>query len=122
MQKTQVRTTRVGATGLEITRVGFGAWAVGGGGERGWGPHDDEDSIAAIHRALDLGVNWIDTAAAYGFGRSERVVGQALAGMSDRPYVFTKASLLDDGTRHIRPSLKRDSILRDAETSLSPLG
>jgi aryl-alcohol dehydrogenase-like predicted oxidoreductase len=122
MQKTQLRTSPLGTTGLEITRVGFGAWAVGGGGERGWGPQDDEDSAAAILRALELGVNWIDTAAAYGFGRSESVVGRALAGMTGRPYVFTKASLLDDGTRHIRHSLKRDSILREAEESLARLG
>jgi len=122
MQKTRLRTTTLGSTGLEITRVGFGAWAVGGGGERGWGPQADGESIAAIHRALELGVNWIDTAAAYGFGRSERVVGQALADVDERPYVFTKASLLDDGTRHIRHVLKRDSILREAEASLLRLG
>jgi len=122
MQKTQLRTSSLGSTGLEITRVGFGAWAIGGGGERGWGPQADDESIAAIHRALDLGVNWIDTAAAYGFGRSERVVGQALAAVDERPYVFTKASLLDDGTRHIRHVLKRDSILREAEASLQRLG
>ncbi len=122
MQKTQLRTVPLGSTGLEITRVGFGAWAVGGGGERGWGPQADDESIAAIHRALELGVNWIDTAAAYGFGRSERVVGQALAAVDEWPYVFTKASLLDDGTRHIRHVLKRDSILREAEASLQRLG
>jgi aryl-alcohol dehydrogenase-like predicted oxidoreductase len=122
MQKTQLRTSPLGSTGLEITRVGFGAWAIGGGGERGWGPQADDESIAAIHRALELGVNWIDTAAAYGFGRSERVVGQALAAVGERPYVFTKASLLDDGTRHIRHVLKRDSILREAEASLRRLG
>src|SRR5690348_290936 len=122
MQKTQLRTTPLGNTGLEITRVGFGAWAIGGGGERGWGPQDDEESIAAIHRALELGVNWIDTAAAYGFGRSERVVGRALAGLGERPYVFTKASLLDDGTGHVRHVLRRDSILREAEGSLRRLG
>lgn len=122
MQKTQLRTSPLGSTGLEISRVGFGAWALGGGGERGWGPQDDEESVAAIHRAVELGVNWIDTAAGYGFGRSERVVGRALAGMIDRPYVFTKASLLDDGTRHIRHSLKRESILREAEASLARLG
>ena len=64
MQQTPVRTTQLGATGLEITRVGFGAWAIGGGGwEFGWGPQEDEESIAAIHRAVELGVNWIDTAA-----------------------------------------------------------
>jgi aryl-alcohol dehydrogenase-like predicted oxidoreductase len=122
MYKTQLKTTSLGATGLEITRVGFGAWALGGGGERGWGPQQDQESIAAIRRALELGVNWIDTAAAYGFGRSERVVGQALEGLSERPYVFTKASLLDDGTGHVRHSLKRDSILREAEASLRRLG
>jgi aryl-alcohol dehydrogenase-like predicted oxidoreductase len=122
MQRTQLRTSPLGSTGLQITRVGFGAWAIGGGGERGWGPQADDESIAAIHRALELGVNWIDTAAAYGFGRSERVVGQALAAVEERPYVFTKASLLDDGTRHIRHVLKRDSILREAEASLQRLG
>jgi aryl-alcohol dehydrogenase-like predicted oxidoreductase len=122
MYKTQLRTGPLGGTGLEITQVGFGAWAIGGGGDRGWGPQDDEESIAAIHRALELGVNWIDTAAAYGFGRSERVVGHALAGMTGRPYVFTKASLLDDGTGYVRHVLKRDSILREAEGSLRRLG
>jgi aryl-alcohol dehydrogenase-like predicted oxidoreductase len=123
MQKTQLRTSVLGRTGLEITRVGFGAWAIGGGGwEFGWGPQQDDESIAAIHRALDLGVNWIDTAAAYGFGRSEQIVGRALQGLSERPFVFTKCSLLDDGTRHVRHSLKRDSILREAEGSLRRLG
>jgi aryl-alcohol dehydrogenase-like predicted oxidoreductase len=108
---------------LEITRVGFGAWAIGGGGwEFGWGPQQDEESIGAIHRALELGVNWIDTAAAYGFGRSEEIVGRALRGVSERPYVFTKCSLLDDGTRHVRHVLKRDSVLREAEASLERLG
>ena len=124
MHATQLKTSTLGATGLEITQVGFGAWALGGGGDRGWGPQDDEESAAAIHRALELGINWIDTAAAYGFGRSERVVGQALAGLSEdeRPYVFTKASLLDDGTGHVRHSLKRDSVLLEAEASLTRLG
>jgi aryl-alcohol dehydrogenase-like predicted oxidoreductase len=123
MYKTQLRTSQLGATGLEITRVGFGAWAIGGGGwEFGWGPQHDDESIAAIHRALELGINWVDTAAAYGFGRSERVVGQALASLSERPYVFTKCSLLDDGTGRVRHSLKRDSVLREAEASLRRLG
>jgi len=123
MRQTQLRTSPLGRTGLEITRVGFGAWAIGGGGwEFGWGPQQDDESIAAIHRALDLGVNWIDTAAAYGFGRSEEVVGRALRGLPERPYVFTKSSLLDDGTRHVRHVLKRDSILREAEGSLQRLG
>ena len=123
MQQTQLRTSPLGRTGLEITRVGFGAWAIGGGGwEFGWGPQQDDESIAAIHRALELGVNWIDTAAAYGFGRSEEIVGRALRGLPERPYVFTKSSLLDDGTRHVRHVLKRDSILREAEGSLRRLG
>ena len=79
MYKTQLKTSPLGSTGLEITRVGFGAWAIGGGGwEFGWGPQQDDASVAAIHRALELGVNWIDTAAAYGFGRSEQIVGRAL--------------------------------------------
>src|ERR1700742_1648020 len=98
MDSTPLETTRLGKTDLDITRIGFGAWAIGGGGwEFGWGPQDDDDSVAAIHRALELGVNWIDTAAAYGFGRSERTVGRALSGLpaAERPYVFTKASLLE---------------------------
>ena len=123
MQHTRLKASKLGDTGMEITRVGFGAWAIGGGGwEFGWGPQQDEESVAAIHRALELGVNWIDTAAAYGFGRSEEIVGRALRGMHERPYVFTKSSLLDDGTRHIRNSLKRDSILREAQASLTRLG
>jgi aryl-alcohol dehydrogenase-like predicted oxidoreductase len=123
MQQTQLRTAQLGGTGMEITRVGFGAWALGGGGwEFAWGPQRDEESIAAIHRALELGINWIDTAAAYGFGHSEQVVGRALNGLRERPYVFTKCSLLDDGTGHVVHNLKRDSVLREAEASLERLG
>ena len=123
MEKTQLKTAELGTTGLEITRFGFGAWAIGGGGwEFGWGPQQDDDSVAAIRRALELGVNWIDTAAAYGFGHSEQVVGRALEGLDERPYVFTKASLLEGPNRHVVHSLKRESILREAETSLERLG
>ncbi|HEY4464732.1 MAG TPA: aldo/keto reductase [Streptosporangiaceae bacterium] len=123
MSNTKLATTGLGTTGLEITRVGFGAWAIGGGGwEFGWGPQDDEQSVAAIHRALDLGVNWIDTAAAYGFGRSEEVVGRAIAGLETRPYVFTKASQLEGPGRRVIHNLKRDSILREAEASVKRLG
>jgi len=123
MQTTQLQTTQLGETSLEITRVGFGAWAIGGGGwEFGWGPQEDGQSIAAIHRALELGVNWIDTAAAYGFGHSEEIVGHALQGVSERPYVFTKASLLEGDGRRVVHSLKRDSILREAHASLKRLG
>src|SRR5437588_1585548 len=123
MQKAQLQTAELGATGLEISRVGFGAWAIGGGGwEFGWGPQQDDDSIAAIRRALELGVNWIDTAAAYGFGHSEQVVGRALEGLDERPYVFTKASLLEGPGRKVVHNLKRDSILLEAEASLERLG
>jgi aryl-alcohol dehydrogenase-like predicted oxidoreductase len=125
MQHTQLATTELGSTGLEITRVGFGAWAIGGAGwEGGWGKQDDEQSSAAIHRALEQGVNWIDTAAAYGFGHSEEVVGRVLADLAedDRPYVFTKASLLEGPGGRVLHNLGRDSILREAEASLERLG
>jgi aryl-alcohol dehydrogenase-like predicted oxidoreductase len=122
MQTAQLQTTRLGRTGLEITRVGFGAWAVGGGWEFGWGAQEDEQSVAAIHRALELGVNWIDTAAAYGFGHSEEIVGRALEGLSERPYVFTKASLLEGPGRRVVHNLKRESIIREAHASLERLG
>ena len=123
MQATRLKTTELGNTGLEVTRVGYGAWAIGGGGwEFGWGPQEDEASIQTIHRALELGVNWIDTAAAYGFGRSEEVVGRALRGLDERPYVFTKASLVPGPGGRVLHSLKRDSILREAEASLQRLG
>ena len=126
MERTQLATTELGTTGLRITRVGFGAWAIGGGGwEFGWGPQDDEQSIAAIQHALEHGINWIDTAAAYGFGHSEQVVGRALEGAGDRPYVFTKCSLIEDHTRpgrRVVHNLRRDSILREAHASLERLG
>jgi aryl-alcohol dehydrogenase-like predicted oxidoreductase len=123
MQQTKLRTTELGNTGLEITRVGFGAWAIGGGGwEFGWGPQEDEESIKTIHRALELGVNWIDTAAAYGFGHSEEVVGRALKGLDQRPYVFTKASLVPGPGGRVVHNLRRDSIMREATTSLERLG
>ena len=80
--QTTLKTTELGSTGMEITRMGFGAWAIGGGGwEFAWGPQDDDESIAAIQHAVELGVSWIDTAAGYGFGHSEQVVGRALQGL-----------------------------------------
>jgi aryl-alcohol dehydrogenase-like predicted oxidoreductase len=123
MTVTQLSTAELGQTGLQITRVGFGAWAIGGGDwEFGWGPQDDAQSIAAIHHGLEHGINWIDTAAAYGFGRSEQIVGRALEGLAQRPYVFTKCSLLEGPYRTVTHSLKRDSILREADASLTRLG
>ncbi|HET7120515.1 MAG TPA: aldo/keto reductase [Solirubrobacterales bacterium] len=114
---------QLGATGMEITRIGFGAWAIGGGDwEYGWGPQDDAESVAAIERALELGINWIDTAGVYGFGHSEEVVGKAIAGLGERPYVFTKASLVQDENGREVSCLKRDSIRREIEASLSRLG
>jgi aryl-alcohol dehydrogenase-like predicted oxidoreductase len=122
MSVAPLATVALGRTGMEITRIGFGAWAIGGGGwEYGWGPQDDEQSVAAVRRALELGVNWIDTAAAYGFGRSERVVAEALQGLDRRPYVFTKASLVDDGTGKVLHRLTRDSLLREVHDSLERL-
>jgi aryl-alcohol dehydrogenase-like predicted oxidoreductase len=123
MYQTRLQTAQLGRTGLEITRVGFGAWALGGSDwEHGWGPQDDEESIAAINHALDRGINWIDTAAAYGFGHSEQVVGRALEGLRERPYVFTKCSLLEGPGRRVVHSLSRDSILREVGDSLARLG
>lgn len=118
-----MRTTALGGTGMDITRVGFGAWAIGGGGwDWAWGGQNDDESVAAIHRALDLGVNWIDTAAQYGFGHSEEVVGRAIAGLSERPYIFTKCGQPEGPDRTTVRSLKRDSIRRELEGSLRRLG
>jgi aryl-alcohol dehydrogenase-like predicted oxidoreductase len=120
-----MRTRRLGNSDLDITVIGFGAWAIGGGDWLfGWGPQDDADSVATIRRALDLGINWIDTAAVYGLGHSESVVGRALADLpsDQRPYVFTKSSLVWDDSRVVSHSLRRDSIAREVEGSLRRLG
>jgi aryl-alcohol dehydrogenase-like predicted oxidoreductase len=107
---------------LDITPIGFGAWAIGGGGwQFGWGAQDDRDSVAAIHEALDAGVNWIDTAAVYGLGRSEEVVARALEGLSQRPYVFTKCAMVWNERGQIGHSLKAESIRRECEASLRRL-
>jgi aryl-alcohol dehydrogenase-like predicted oxidoreductase len=118
-----MRTTELGGTGLEISRVGFGAWAIGGAEyDWGWGEQDDEQSIAAIQRALELGVNWIDTAAHYGFGHSEEVVGRALEGVDRPPFVFTKGGQPEGPNRTTLQTLKRDSLKRECEASLRRLG
>ena len=110
----------LGNSDLALTRIGFGAWAIGGGDwQFAWGPQDDNESIEAIHRALELGVNWIDTAAVYGLGHSEEVVGKALKSASQKPYVFTKCSMVWDESREIKRSLKQ--IRREVEESLKRL-
>ena len=121
-----VTTATLGRTELEITRVGLGAWAIGGGEwQGGWGPQDDDDSIAAIRHAVERGVNWIDTAPAYGLGRAEEVVGRAVAGIRepDRPLVFTKCGLVwKEGERSVSNSLAPESIRRECDDSLRRLG
>ncbi len=114
----------LGNSDLQLTPIGFGAWAIGGGNwEFAWGPQDDNESIAAIQRALDLGVNWIDTAAIYGLGHSEEVVAKALKGYSGRkPLVFTKCSMRWHEDRSIYRSLKADSLREELEGSLRRLG
>jgi aryl-alcohol dehydrogenase-like predicted oxidoreductase len=113
---------QLGNSDLQITPIGIGAWAMGGGGWAfGWGPQQDTDSIAAIHEALDQGINWIDTAAVYGLGHSEEVVARALEGRSKRPYVFTKCELVWDKDGKISRSLKAESIRHECEASLRRL-
>jgi aryl-alcohol dehydrogenase-like predicted oxidoreductase len=112
----------LGQSDLQITPLGIGAWAMGGGDWKfAWGPQDDAESVAAIHAALDRGMNWIDTAAVYGLGHSETVVARALQGLAERPYVFTKCSLIWDESRTITHNLQAASIRREAEASLQRL-
>jgi aryl-alcohol dehydrogenase-like predicted oxidoreductase len=117
-----METRQLGNSDLQITPIGIGAWAMGGGGwEYAWGNQQDDESVAAIHRALDMGVNWIDTAAVYGLGHSEEVVARALKQTSHKPYIFTKCSLIWDEGGNITSSLKADSIRREVEASLRRL-
>src|SRR6202051_2720469 len=118
-----MQTCKLGNSDLNITPVGYGAWAVGGSGwQYAWGSQDDSDSIAAIHRALELGVNWIDTAAVYGLGHSEEVVAAALKTWAGpRPYVFTKCGLRWDTEGKVNKVLSFDSIRREVEDSLRRL-
>lgn len=113
----------LGNSDLQLTPIGFGAWAIGGGNwEFAWGPQDDNASIAAIHRALDLGINWIDTAAIYGLGHSEEIVGRAVKSTSHKPLVFTKCSMRWNADRSIHRSLKLESLREELENSLRRLG
>lgn len=115
---------KLGYSDLFLTTVGFGAWAIGGPWDFGWGPQDDDESVATIHRALDLGINWIDTAAAYGLGHSEEVVCRALKGRAKRPIVATKCGLAwnDPAEKKVFNRLKAWSVRQEAEDSLRRLG
>jgi aryl-alcohol dehydrogenase-like predicted oxidoreductase len=114
---------RLGNSDLLISSIGFGAWAIGGGDwQYAWGPQEDNDSIAAIHRALDLGINWIDTAPIYGLGHSEDVVSRALKSARIRPYLFTKCSMRWRDDQSIYRSLKATSVTEELESSLRRLG
>lgn len=123
MTETTTELRQLGNSDLRITTLGVGAWAMGGGGWKfAWGHQDDADSAAAIRAALDAGVNWIDTAAVYGLGHSEEVVGKTLKDVSNKPYVFTKCERNWDENRNIVPSLKAADIRRECENSLRRLG
>jgi len=117
-----MQTRRLGNTDMDITTVGFGTFALGGEGwPAAWGPQDDNDSLASIRRALDLGVNWIDTAAVYGFGHAEEIVGRAIRDHSARPFIFTKASRRPTSDGKIEGILKAASIREEVEDSLRRL-
>lgn len=119
-----MQTVEFGRMGLEITPVGFGSWAIGGTGWAGaWGDQDDQEAVEAMSRAVEAGINWIDTAAVYGLGHSEELVAQALKNVpeADRPYVFTKCSLVWNENSEVDNSLKADSVKRECEDSLRRL-
>ena len=111
---------RLGPSDLQISSIGMGTWAIGGDNVFGWGQQDDAQSIAAIHQAVESGINWIDTAPAYGFGHAERIVGQALKELDSarRPFVFTKCGIVWDENRKPGHSLKADSVRNEVEASL----
>ena len=118
-----METRKLGNTDMHITSIGFGSWAIGGSNwAYGWGAQDDGDAVGAIERALELGINWIDTAAVYGLGHSEELVGKAVAGLKKKPFIFTKCALAWNEERQISNSLKADSIRRECEGSLKRLG
>ncbi|MFO7446455.1 MAG: aldo/keto reductase [Ignavibacteriaceae bacterium] len=111
-----------GITDIKITPVGFGSWAIGGGNwQFAWGSQDDNEAIKAIEKAVDLGINWIDTAAVYGLGHSEELVGRAVKNMNTKPYIFTKCSMRWNENREIYRSLKADSVRKECEDSLKRL-
>ncbi len=116
-----MHTRRLGLTDLHLSSIGLGTWALGGVWQYGWGPQDEQESVAAIRRALELGVNWIDTASAYGLGRSEEVVGQTIQGLVEKPIIATKCGRVWNETGKIFGNLKRESIRAEAESSLRRL-
>jgi aryl-alcohol dehydrogenase-like predicted oxidoreductase len=123
MATTSLALKQLGNSDLELTPIGFGAWAIGGGNwDFAWGAQDDDESIAAIHQALEEGINWIDTAAIYGLGHSEEVVGRAVKGRAEKPLIFTKCSMRWDAERKIYRSLKAESVREELENSLRRLG
>lgn len=118
-----MQTNRLGWTDLELTTIGLGTWAMGGGGwSFAWGPQDDEESISTIHRAIELGINWIDTAPVYGLSHAEEVVGKALKGLKEKPIIATKCGRVWDEDGNISGCLKKDSIHSEVEESLGRLG
>lgn len=116
-----MHTRRLGPTDLHLSSIGLGTWALGGVWQYGWGPQDEQESVAAIRRALELGVNWIDTASAYGLGRSEEVVGRTIQGLVEKPIIATKCGRVWNETGKIFGNLKRESIRAEAESSLTRL-
>jgi len=117
-----MRTRKLGYSDLHLTTVGLGTWAVGGPWQWGWGPQDDAESIAAIHRALELSINWIDTAPAYGVGHSEEIVGRAIAGRRDEVIVATKCGLVwEEGSTTVTGRLTAPSVRAECEASLRRL-
>jgi aryl-alcohol dehydrogenase-like predicted oxidoreductase len=116
-----MKTRTLGNSDFEITRIGLGTWAIGGPWQYGWGPQDDSDSIRAIHKALDGGINWIDTAPAYGLGHSEEIVAEALRQTHHRPYVFTKCGIVWNANGQPSQSLRKASVVKEAEASLRRL-
>jgi len=117
-----MKTTKLGNSDMRITQIGLGSWAIGGDWKYGWGPQNERDSIETIQKAVGSGINWIDTAAAYGLGTSEEVVGKAVKEISEKPYIFTKCSIVWDEQGNVVHSLKADSVKREAEASLRRLG
>jgi len=117
-----MQTRKLGHTDLELTTVGLGTWAMGGPWEFGWGPQDDGEAIAAIQAALETGINWIDTAPAYGLGHSEELIREALKQRSEKPVVATKCGILWNQKREKVTCLKRDSVRQECHASLKRLG